>query len=64
MAMPYSVRVAIDSFREEEPTFSTLSDEQIYKHLKTYEPHLEWFSEEIIMNIGKKILKDFQGSMI
>ena len=42
MAMPYSVRVAIDSFREEEPTFSTLSDEQIYKHLKTYEPHLEW----------------------
>ena len=42
MAMPYSVKLEIDDFRKEKPSYSNLSDEAIYRHLKSRKPHLKW----------------------
>ena len=41
MAMPYSVKMKIDEFREKRPN-SRLSDEGVYRHLKRNQPHLNW----------------------
>ena len=40
--MPYSVKLEIDDFRKEKPSYSNLSDEAIYRHLKSRKPHLKW----------------------
>ena len=42
MSIPYSVKLAVDDFRKEEPSYSSLSDEDIYRHLKTSKPYLKW----------------------
>ena len=42
MPTPYSVQLAIDRFRKEKPSYSDLSDEDVYNHLKRKDRHLEW----------------------
>ena len=54
MPTPYSVQLAIDRFRKEKPNYSNLSDEDVYRHLKRKQKHLQWEDADKVLVKSKK----------